>query len=346
MSEVVMVNDLSGMNVKLGQRELIPVAEAHGWLRETASGKGFLRSVLSVQTKHRKPNGETITRRASHLSVERVFELFAGPFVLSSLPAFIGSFSVAGAVGEMPGVSSASILLSLVGTMFVVPFGVGAIATAAMLPFYKPYQQKYVHMQSQLMRLQGEGMKVWLRARYNIQVADSIQEFISTHVLQGTPEMYFDDVDGRWWTMKFNKAEEAYYVVPKSVEVSMADAPSGLEKQADVILSVGAAHLDGELGQFGTRIDARLTQLHKFALSVEEAHVLSRTVEDAREAVTGFERLELLGAAESGAAYLLDVLRLLDAELESIVQAKVTEETKALLARKQRAAARQDMVGV
>jgi len=334
------------MSVKLGQRELIPVTEAHDWLSETASGEGFLRSVLSVQTKHRKPNGETITRRASHLSTERVVDLSAAPFLLSVIPAFFASFSALNAGIEASGGSVLIGGFAFLGTMLGGPIGVGVVTSAAVLPFYKPYQRKYVHMQSQLMLLQGEGVKAWLQARYNIQVTDSVREFISTHVLQTTHEMYFDDVDGRWWTMKFDATEEAYYVIPKSVEVSKADAPSGLEKQADVILSVGAAHLDGELGQLGARIDTRLTQLHKFALSVEEAHVLSRTVEDAREAVNGFERLELLGAGESGSAYLLDVLRLLDAELESIVQTKVAEETEALITRKQRAAVRQDMVGV
>jgi hypothetical protein len=346
MSEVAMVKDTSVMDVKLGRRELVSANEAATWLQEAASGKGFLASVLLVQTKRSKIEETTIARRASDLNRDRLAQIFGLPFLISVLPGIAASFGIADLVGDIPGATGVSVMSALAGSMFAIPFVAGASVTAASLPFYKPYQRRYVQAQKQLTSLQGEGVRAWLHARYNIQVTYHVREFIAGHVLSGTPEMHFDDADGRWWTMKFDTTEEAYYVIPKSVEVSKVDAPSGLAKQADVILSVGAAHLDGELGQLGARIDARLTQLHKFALSLEEAHVLSRTVEDAREAVTGFERLELLGAAESGSAYLLDVLRLLDSELESIVQAKVAQETEALLARKQRAAARQDMVGV
>jgi len=346
MSDAITVKGSSVTDVKLGKREIVSANEAATWLQEAASGKGFLSSALVLQMKRSKIQETTITRRASDLNRERLSQMFGLPFLISVVPGIVASFGIAGVVGNMPGATDVSIMSALAGGMFVIPLAVGASVTAVSLPFYKPYQRRYVQMQNQLVSLQGEGVRAWLQSRYNIQVTDHIREFIAGNVLSSVPEIHFDDADGRWWTMKFDDTEEAYYVIPKSVEVSKADAPSGLEKQADVILSVGAAHLDGELGQLGARIDTRLTQLHKFALSVEEAHVLSRTVEDAREAVNGFERLELLGAGESGSAYLLDVLRLLDSELESIVQAKVAEETEALITRKQRAAVRQDMVGV
>jgi hypothetical protein len=154
----------------------------------------------------------------------------------------------------------------------------------------------------------------------------------------------FADVEGRLWVLRKNSAG-MYQVEPQQVAVEASETPDGI-RQAPVVLSVGAAHLDGELGRLGEKIDTRLAQLQKFALTVDESHVVSRTVGDARDAVAAFERLQLLGAGESGTAYLLDVLRLLDAELESIVQVKVSQETELLRAGKQKAIARQVEAGV
>jgi hypothetical protein len=167
---------------------------------------------------------------------------------------------------------------------------------------------------------------------------------LASDVLTNQDSTPFADEKGQLWVLR-RSSSGLYQVEPQQVAVEASEVPDGI-RQAPVTLSVGAARLDGELGELGEKIDTRLAQLQKFALTVEESHVVSRTVGDARDAVAAFERLQLLGAEESGTAYLLDVLRLLDSELEGIVQVKVLQETELLRAGKQKALARQGKVGV
>jgi hypothetical protein len=324
-------SEVPAIAVKTGKKELVSTDAVASWLESAASGKELLSSVIPSTVKKRY-RGENIV---GWTDVKEVV-------VFSSIFGVLFSFFGAGvggalnahhiAVGEPASVSTA-----------VWPILVTAVTGG--FSFYVPTRIKTSKCQAlwnKLIPIQSEGIRKWLEARYGVSSSDEVLTVLASGMLTNQDSVPFADVEGRLWVLRKNSSG-LYQVEPQQVAVAASEAPDGI-RQAPVTLSVGAAHLDGELGQLGERIDARLTQLQKFALTVEESHVVSRTVGDARDAVAAFERLQLLGVAESGSTYLLDVLRLLDSELEGIVQVKVSQETELLRAGKQKAIARQ--VGV
>jgi len=325
--------EVSAIVVKSGRKELVSADAVASWLESTASGKALLSSVLPSTVKKRY-SGANIVGWTDAKEVV-VFSYVFG-FLSSLFGVVVGGAlnSHHIAVGEPASVSTA-----------VWPILVTAVTGG--FSFYVPTRIKTSKCQAlwnKLMPIQSEGIREWLEARYGIAVSDEVLTVLASGALTNQNSVPFADEKGQLWVLRRN-ASGLYQVEPQQVTVQASEAPEGI-RQAPVMLSVGAAHLDGELGELGERIDTQLAQLQKFALTVEESHVVSRTVGDARDAVAAFERLQLLGAEESGSAYLLDVLRLLDSELESIVQVKVSQETELLRAGKQKAIARQVEVGV
>jgi hypothetical protein len=326
-------SEVAAIAVKPGKKELVSTDAIASWLESAASGKALLSSVIPSTVK-KKYSGLNILAwtdgkgLAMHSSVLGLFASIIGGII--------------GARLNYP---------HMVAYEPINPFSFGLppliTALAGGLSFYVPARitvSKNQTLWSQLMPVQSEGTRKWLQTRYGVAVSDEVLAVLASNVLTNQDSVPFADVEGRLWVLR-RSSSGSYQVEPQQVAVQTSEAPDGI-RQAPVVLSVGAAHLDGELGELGEKIDTRLAQLQKFALTVEESHVVSRTVGDARDAVAAFERLQLLGAAESGSTYLLDVLRLLDSELEGIVQVKVSQETELLRAGKQKAIARQSEVGV
>jgi len=335
-SDLVPVNnssEVSAIVVKSGKKELVSADAVASWLESTASGKALLSSVLPSTVKKRY-SGANIVGWTDAKEVV-VFSYVFG-FLSSLFGAIVGGALNAHhiAVGEPTSVSSV-----------IWPILVTAVTGG--LSFYVPTRIKVSKCQAlwnRLVSVQSDGTRKWLQERYGVAISDGVLTVLASGVLTSQDSTPFADVEGRLWVLR-RSSSGLYQVEPQQVTVQASEAPEGI-RQAPVMLSVGAAHLDGELGELGERIDTQLAQLQKFALTPEESHVVSRTVGDARDAVAAFERLQLLGAEENGSAYLLDVLRLLDSELESIVQVKVSQETELLRAGKQKAIARQVEVGV
>jgi hypothetical protein len=332
-SDLVPVNsssEVSAIVVKSGKKELVSADAVASWLDTTSSGKELLSSVIPSTAQHFKGAQIKAQTNPAGIAINTAgFGMFS-----SVIGAFVGAgLNYSSLAGHGP----------LNSVTYFSPPVIAAVAGA--VSFYFPMRIVYRNSKklwSQLMPVQSEGTRKWLDARYGVGVSDEVLMVLASDVLTNQDSTPFADEKGQLWVLRKNSSG-LYQVEPQQVTVKASEAPDSI-RQAPVVLSVGAAHLDGELGELGERIDTRLAQLSRFALTVEESHVVSRTVGDARDAVAAFERLQLLGAAESGSTYLLDVLRLLDAELEGIVQVKVSQETELLRAGKQKAIARQ--VGV
>jgi hypothetical protein len=326
-------SEVPAIVVKAGKEELVSTDAVASWLEGASSGKELLSSVIPSTAK-KQYNGANILAWTDGEGL--AMHSAALGLVTSILGGIIGAaLNYSHVMAQEP----------------INPFSFGLppliIALAGGLSFYMPARMtisKNQALWSQLMNVQSKGTQNWLQERYGVAVSDEVLTVLASGMLTNQDSVPFADVEGRLWVLRKNSAG-MYQVEPQQVAVEASETPDGI-RQAPVVLSVGAAHLDGELGRLGEKIDTRLAQLQKFALTVDESHVVSRTVGDARDAVAAFERLQLLGAGESGTAYLLDVLRLLDAELESIVQVKVSQETELLRAGKQKAIARQVEAGV
>jgi len=326
-------SEVSAIAVKLGKKELVSADAVASWLDTASSGKELLSSVIPSTVKKRY-RGENIVEWTD----EKGLVLYASG--LGLFTSFLGMF-----IGSALNYPHMVAHESLNVFSYAVPTLITAVAGG--LSYYVPIRMtisKNQALWNRLMVVQSEGTRKWLQERYGVTVSDEVLTVLASGVLTNQNSVPFADSEGKLWVLR-RSSSGAYQVEPQQVIVEASEAPEGI-RQAPVVLSVGVAHLDSELGQLGEKIDTRLAQLQKFALTVEESHVVSRTVGDARDAVAAFERLQLLGAEESGSAYLLDVLRLLDSELESIVQVKVSQETELLRAGKQKAIARQVEVGV
>jgi hypothetical protein len=325
-------SEVSAIAVKPGKKELVSADVVASWLDVTSSGKELLSSVIPSTAQNFK---------GAQIKAETNFAVIAintGMFGL--LSSIIGGF-----VGAGLNYSSLAGHGPLNSVTYFSPPAIAVVAGAA--SFYFPMRSVHRNSKklwSQLMSVQSDGTRKWLQERYGVGVSDEVLMVLASDVLTDQDSTPFADEKGQLWVLR-RSSSGLYQVEPQQVAVEASEVPDGI-RQAPVVLSVGAAHLDGELGELGEKIDTRLAQLQKFALTVEESHVVSRTVGDARDAVAAFEWLQLLGAEESGTAYLLDVLRLLDSELEGIVQVKVSQETELLRSSQQKAIARQSEVGV
>lgn len=311
-----------------GKKELVSEDAVASWLEVAISGKELLTSVITSTVKKRH-RGESLKELSDSANI------------------YINTVVGAASIGTSVGVFATLFSHSDVANPFIAlsPLFISVSITGIVLHVSQLFtSRKYRTIWNKLITVQSEGTRKWLQERYGVTVSDEVLTVLASDVLTNQKSTPFTGSEGQLWVLR-RSSSGLYQVEPQQIAVQASEAPEGI-RQAPVMLSVGAAHLDSELGELGEKIDTRLAQLQKFALTVEESHVVSRTVGDARDAVAAFERLQLLGAEESGSAYLLDVLRLLDSELESIVQVKVLQETELLRAGKQKAIARQVEVGV
>ena len=315
--------EIAVSSMKLGKKEVVSEERVSSWLEDMASGKYALSSVIPGDAPYNY-QGSAVYRSAAKIPLEELAEF---TFVGGAFGAFLVGLGSVPVTFALP--LSNSMFAVVTSGMFVAGFGIFGFSWHILLHAIKRH---YRVLWSQLAPVQSQGVHTWLDARYGIQINKDVAEALAEQVLIGTPMYEFQDVNGQIWVLRFDESVKGFLVEPKPVEVKEVEASAGI-RQAPVILSVGAGHLVGEAGKLGKHIDLRLAQLSRFALTIEESHVVARAVEDAREAVTGFERLELLGAGENGLERLTGILSLLDGELDAILQTKIAEEDQALLAR-------------
>jgi hypothetical protein len=322
--------EIAPIAVKSGKKEVVSEEQVASWLEDAASGEYALFSVVPSDVR-KKNQGVTMHQKMTEASFENV--------TLGVLSGLTGGLLSCAMFAIAVNIDPSSLPFS---TFFEFLLGGASVLGTSSYAFHQFSKKRYRALWNKVMAVQSDGIHAWLDARYGIQVSDNVAEKLATQVLIETYiiRSEFQDMNGRFWVLRFDKSVKGFLVEPKPVEVKEVEAPARI-RQAPVILSVGAGHLAGEAGKLGKHIDLRLAQLSRFALTVEESHGVARAVEDAREAVAGFERLELLGAGKNGLDRLTGILSLLDGELNAILQAKITEEDRALIARQQSVEARQ-----
>lgn len=333
-----------------GQKELVSKAAVASWLETTSSGKDLMSSVLSVNPDNHL-YGATIAHRSAKLSapsgqthVNR-YESITGPALLGCLiPGWaLNGFLVGPQLfNHFPELNNSDNLVILtIASLFLGPV---LLATVGWLPFFPAHRRKYERAWNQLLAVQSEGMRGWLKSRHGVQVGEKTLKVLADTVLRGGYRMEFMDVEQRSWVLQCNGASQYQLERADGSELQKADFVA-VEVKRQAVLAVSTAKFGGEIAVLGERVDTRIAQLRQFPLTVTQSASVQAAVDDAHATVAGFERLQALGAGKAAEGHLLDVLRLLDAEIESIVRAKAAEETAALFARKERAVARHDEVG-
>jgi len=323
-------------SMMLGKKEVISEERVSSWLEDMASGKYALSSVIPGDAPG-KYQGSAVYGSTTKIS----FEDLGQPTVIGGALGGILGFFVGTPLLHTLDLSLSATIASVLG-IIMAGFGIFGFGWHGLLPVV---QKHYRVLWNHLITVQRKGVYAWLNTRYGIRVADDVSETLAAEVLIGAHVSEFQDVNGQFWVLRFDESVKGFLVEPKPVEVKEVEAPAGI-RQAPVILSVGAGRLDGEAGKLGKHIDLRLAQLSRFALTAEESHGVARAVEDAREAVAAFERLDALGAGASGLERLTSILRLLDGELDAILQTKITEEDQAFLARQKSVEARLSKIEV
>jgi len=326
---------ITDITVKPGKKELISAEVVASWLDETSSGEAPLTSILPV-TANLKHSGKHI-----HFA--------SGKYEREASDGFI--LVITGAIGAIVGTMVASVFMEVQEAIpgFMVLLGSVGIGTGlgafGWIPFVRAYSSSYAILWSKLMSVQSQGMQAWLEVRYNIQVTAEILQEMATFVLRNDSTIPFTDVNGQLWVLGIDSKIGKYVVEPQQASLEVADTPA-LMSQAPVMVSVGVKDLPVEVQSVVDQVDARVSQLQKFALTTEEAHVVARAVKDAREAVMTFEQLRILGAEASGVSQLVDVMKVLLSELEDIVNKKATEVSERLVAQQALVNARQSGVEV
>ena len=341
MSKVVAImntgsQEVAPVTVKAGKKKEVVSSEVlTAWLEEATSGSAALTSVVPSQV-YQKYRFRHLTESPNPMSLKDCSQatgLFAGAGLISSMAVYIIAYAIE------PDLSSNLIFnLGVVGSTTLL----GAVGW---IPFFVPALKKQAVVWHQLKKVQSRGTKAWLAARYGIEVSDSTLNKLAEFILLGSTNVMFTDVSKQLWTLRTSSENAGFLVQPREVVLDKA-TPSVQLSQAPIRVSVGVKNLPVEVQSVVDQVDARLSQLHQFALTTEEAHVVARAIKDAQEAVMTFEQLRILGAEASGVSQLIDVMKVLLSELECVAKKKATEASERLASRQALVNARQDKIEV
>jgi hypothetical protein len=323
------------VSVKSGRKEIVSQDRLTSWLEEARSGKSLLSPVIPSTV-----NGSQLELNAQGMNTGTisVYAIMLG--AQGAAVGGIGSWIINAALAS----SSSSFVLPAWFDLSTVAAGAGLLGVGSVL-LTRFFNKKGTLLWNTVLQIQSEGLRSWLQARYQVEVSDEVLAVTAANMLQSKKNINLSDTSSRNWVLRFNGDKQSYQLDPQQVAVKSVEQEALLQ-QAPVKIAVGTASLPDSAQNIVDSIDTRLTQLHKFALSTEQSHVVARTVEDAREAVAAFERLDALGAGESGLERLTSILRLLDGELEEIVQARIAEESTVFASRQRKIEARHSKVEI
>jgi hypothetical protein len=315
------LQEVTPITVKAGKKEVVSSEVLTSWLEESASGSAALTSVVPSQV-HRKYRFRNLTASPNPMSLKdcaQATTVFGGGGLFSSGVVYIIAYAI-----EPDLISNLIFNLGVVGSTTLL----GAVGW---IPFFVPSLKKQAAVWHQLKEVQSRGTKAWLAARYGIEVSHSTLNKLAEFILLGRTSVMFADVSKQLWTLRTSPGSAGFLVQPRTVVLEKVTTPTQLS-QAPIMVSVGAKDLPVEVQSVVDQVDARLSQLHQFALTTEEAHVVARSVKDAQEAVMTFEQLRILGAEASGVNQLVAVMEILLSELEGIVNKKAAAVSERLVA--------------
>jgi len=339
MSKVVAIANMNSQKIapvtlKNGKKEIVSTETLTAWLEETSSGSAALTSVIPTEV-YQKYHFKHLTESPNPMSLKDCAQatvMFTTLGLVTVMPIDIVAFAIE------PSLNNLVFNLSVIGSTTLL----GAVGW---IPFFVPALKKQAVVWHQLKKVQSRGTKAWLAARYGIEVSDSTLNKLAEFILLGSTNVMFTDVSKQLWTLRTSSENAGFLVQPREVVLDKA-TPSVQLSQAPIRVSVGVKNLPVEVQSVVDQVDARLSQLHQFALTAEEAHVVARAVKDAQEAVMTFEQLRILGAEASGVVQLVNVTKVLLSELEDIVGKKAAEVNERFAAQQALVNARQDKIEV
>jgi hypothetical protein len=309
--------------LKRGRKEIVSQNNLNSWLEEARSGKNLISTVLLAGMKKKNYGiGDVLEREAEPVSKAAAWAYSSPMALFGALSGFGGSWvinasSMVNTSTTLPVSFGEAISVSLIGA---------AVLGSGFFSWLWSASKKDKAIWDNVVYAQSDGLRAWLHTRHDIIVSDEILQKVAIAMLKFQRSISFMDVDGHKWVLRVRDSGDRYQLEPAPIDVKTDVQVTSLQ-QAPVKIVVGTSSLPEPAQKIIDSIDVRLSQLHKFALSTEQSHVVARSVEDAREAVAAFERLDALGAGASGLERLVSILSLLDRELERIVQSRIAEES-------------------
>jgi len=333
-------NELGAL--KRGRKEIVSQDNLSSWLEEARSGETLISTVLLTGMKKKNYGiGDMLEREAESVSKASAWAYSSPVALFGALSGFGGSW----AINALTMVNTNTTLpISFGGAISVSLIG-AAIFGSGFFSWLCSASKKDKAIWDDVVYVQSDGLRAWLQTRHDITVSDKILQKVAIAMLKFQRSIFFIDVSGHKWVLCVRGPGDEYQLEPAPI-YAKTDVQTASLQQAPVKIAVGTVSLPKPAQKTVDSIDTRLGQLHKFALNTEQSHVVTRTVEDAREAVAAFERLDALGAGASGLEHLTSILRLLDRELEEIVQARIAEESTVFASRQQKVEARLNKVEV
>jgi len=318
------ITDLVAVSKNISSKELAFRAEAQNWLNRMSLGFEPFRPLI---TSNQSQSLIAKTRFMGALA------LWTYPSAPVGAAAGLATFAQTGKEFFLaePGL----VVLGLAG------FIAGAV-TLIGVPLSKLTQHKSNKKYTEVYLITRRGLKNWLKARYDIEVykgqLDKLMDYPNFHAKDYGRDasefgIAFVDVNGRKWVFNTDKDKsEGWHVtaygektVEKAVEVERV---ASLEELTTKVVLPGEANII-----FGS-ISNRVSQLEQYSLETEASHNILRIVQDAREAVATYSKLEVLGEAETGLTDLVEVLSILNEELLAIVRKEASDVRNDLLVQK------------
>jgi hypothetical protein len=165
-----------------------------------------------------------------------------------------------------------------------------------------------------VVEFEKQGLSAWLKARYGLIVSDETLKEMAEKILSNQATQFSDD-EGSIWVLRDTPPDAAGNVswFVEEQQLTVVEEPAMLEA------SVVEVVLPGEAKTLHDSILNRLDVLKAYSLSVESSHNVSRSEQEARQAILSYRKLEALGEGAHGYAELVDVLSAVNEDLLAIV---------------------------
>jgi hypothetical protein len=318
------ITDLVLTSKKPSKNEVIFRAEAQNWLKRMSLGVEKFSPLISSQ------KSQSLIAKSRFTNA-----LACWTFPTAPVGGFAGIMTVLPLGKEFFINETGLAALILVGCIFGTTAVVGT-------PLSKLTQYKSRKKYAETYLINQQGLKNWLKARYGIEVneeqMEKLMKYPSLHAkadLRETSEYNIDfvDVNGRKWVFNTDKDKsEGWHVtaykekaVEKFIELERATSLKELTEEVT---------LPGEANAIFGSISSRVAQLEQYSLETEASHNILRIIQDAREAVATYNKLEVLGEADTGFIDLVEVLSILNEELLAIVRKEASDVRNDLLIQK------------
>jgi hypothetical protein len=320
------ITDLVPTSKKPSSKEITFRTEAQNWLDRMSLGVEKFSPLISSQ------------KSQSLIAKSR----FANALALWTYPtAPMGTFTGLATLISM----GREFLLSELALVPLVLVGCTVGATALIgVPLSKLTQRKSRKKYAETHLINQQGLKNWLKARYGIEVnEEQMEELMKYPTLHANAYLYlretseynidFVDVDGRKWVFNTDKDKsEGWHVTPykeKAVKKPIkSEQTTSLKEITEEVV------LPGEANAIFGSISNRVAQLEQYSLETEASHNILRIVQDTREAIATYKKLDALGEADTGLADLVEVLSILNEELLAIVRKEASDVRNDLLIQK------------